>query len=94
MVSCVEEDRVRLARSHCVLRHLCAPGVLYAKCEPIVDEPIVSNGIDRVTIHGLLYATNFQSTLQHPRETPLVKTSNKNHTVSGSSLAPPLFFVV
>ena len=26
MVSCVAEDKVRLVRSHCVLRHLCARG--------------------------------------------------------------------
>ena len=50
-------------------------------------------GVDRVTVHGLLFATIFQSTL-HPRDTPLVKMSDMNHTVPGSSLESPLFFVV
>ena len=45
IVACVEEDRVRLARSHCVRRHFCARGVLHVKCEPIVHGPTVSNGI-------------------------------------------------
>ena len=73
MVACVEEDRVRLARSHCVRRHLCVRGVLHVKCEPIVHEPTVSNGIHRVAIHVLLLtqcqyitSSNRPNTLETP----------------------------
>ena len=70
MVACVEEDRVRLARSHCVLRHLCARGVLHVKCEPIVHEPTVSNGILHVAIYVLL--------LTHCQQ---ISTSNRPNTL-------------
>ena len=67
---------------------LCAHGVLHGESEPSVHELTVSNEIDRVTFHGLLLATNFQwQSTMHPQETPLLKMSNTNHTVSVSSLA-------
>ena len=39
VVACVEEDRVRLARSHCVLRHLCA--FFTAKADPLSMSPLL-----------------------------------------------------
>ena len=58
-VACVEEDRVRLAGLHCVLRHLCARGVLHGECKPIVHEPTVSTRIYHDTIHELLLAQKY-----------------------------------
>ena len=74
MVACGEEDRVRLARSHCVRRHLCARGVLHLKCEPIVHEPTVSHGTSEsqstcccsLNVNQHISSSNRPNTLETP----------------------------